>query len=434
MSETKIVRIRALEILDSRGNPTIRTQVMLQGGAKGTASVPSGASTGSHEALELRDKDPCRFLGKGVLQAVTNVNQIIAPEITGWDALDQQKIDHRLIELDGTPNKSRLGANAILSVSLAVAQAASMATGQPLYAYLNPQDKYYLPVPQINILNGGAHADNNVDFQEFMIVPAGRPSFHEAIRAAAEVFHCLKSILKDKGYTTAVGDEGGFAPHLKSNEEALDLIMASIAKAGYQPGQDIFLALDIAASEFYENGVYVFKKSDASQKKPGELIVFYDQLIKNYPIISIEDGLAEDDWSNWKAMTAEIGPKIQLVGDDIFVTNPERLKKGISENIANAILIKLNQIGTLTETIETIKLAQDHGYQTIISHRSGETEDTFIADFSVSLQALQIKTGSLSRSERVAKYNRLLEIEDELGENAMYAGLKPYQSFMNKFS
>ncbi|OQX54838.1 MAG: phosphopyruvate hydratase [Candidatus Aminicenantes bacterium 4484_214] len=434
MKSTKIVSIKALEILDSRGNPTIRTQVLLEGGTKGIASVPSGASTGSHEALELRDKDPHRYLGKGVLQAVNNVNQIIAPEIRGWDALDQEKLDQRLIELDGTPNKSRLGANAILSVSLAVAQAAAAAERQPLYAYLHPQNIYYLPVPQINILNGGSHADNNVDFQEFMIVPAGRKTFREAMRAAAEVFHCLKSILKEKGYTTAVGDEGGFAPHLKSNEEALELIMASITKAGYQPGQDVFLALDIAASEFYENGIYVFKKSDGSQKKPEELINLYDQLIQNYPILSIEDGLAEDDWPNWKALTAELGSKIQLVGDDIFVTNPQRFKKGISENIANAILIKLNQIGTLTETIETIKLAQDHGYKTVISHRSGETEDTFIADFSVALQALQIKTGSLSRSERVAKYNRLLEIEDELGDQAVFAGLKPYQSFLDQAS
>mgnify|MGYP000486509585 CR=1 FL=1 len=430
MNETKIEKIKAMEILDSRGNPTIRTQVKLKGGAVGTASVPSGASTGRHEALELRDKDPHRFLGKGVQKAVDHVNNIIAREITGWDALDQEKIDRRLIELDGTPNKSRLGANAILSVSLAVAQAAAAATHQPLYTYLNHQEKYYLPVPQINILNGGSHADNNVDFQEFMIVPAGRPSFKEALRAAAEVFQCLKMTLKKKGYSTAVGDEGGFAPNLKSNTQALDLIMESIQQAGYQPGRDIYLALDIAASEFYEEGVYIFKKSDGSRKKPPELISLYEQLIKDYPILSIEDGLAEDDWPNWKALTAQLGSRIQLVGDDIFVTNPQRFSQGISENIANAILIKLNQIGTLTETIETINLARAHGYNTVISHRSGETEDTFIADFSVALAAQQIKTGSLSRSERVAKYNRLLEIENELGDKALYAGLEPYQAFL----
>ncbi|RLE00893.1 MAG: phosphopyruvate hydratase [Candidatus Aminicenantes bacterium] len=432
MNETKIESIKSMEILDSRGNPTIRTQVRLEGGAIGVASVPSGASTGSHEALELRDQDPQRFLGKGVLKAVDNVNHIIAREIIGWDALEQEKIDRFLIELDGTPNKSRLGANAILSVSLAVAQAAAAARQLPLYAYLNHQEKYYLPVPQINILNGGSHADNNVDFQEFMIVPAGRPSFKEALRAAAEVFHCLKRTLKKKGYSTAVGDEGGFAPNLKSNTQALDLIMESIEQAGYQPGVDIFLALDIAASEFYEDGTYLFKKSDGSRQNPEELITLYEKLITDYPIVSIEDGLAEDDWPHWKILTTRLGSKIQLVGDDIFVTNPQIFTKGISENIANAILIKLNQIGTLTETIETINLARAHNYNTVISHRSGETEDTFIADFSVALGAQQIKTGSLSRSERVAKYNRLLEIENELGEKAVYAGLEPYRVFLSQ--
>lgn len=430
MTKTIIKEIRAREILDSRGNPTICTWVFLFSGAIGKASIPSGASTGTHEALELRDGDPSRYLGKGVLRAVSNVKNIIAPEIVGLDALFQEKIDKRLIQLDGTSSKKNLGANAILSVSMATAQAAAQSLNLPLYEYLGKRKNYLLPAPQINILNGGSHADNNVDIQEFMVVPAGTPNFAEAIRAAAEVFHHLKKILRKKGYSTAVGDEGGFAPNLKSNEEALELILESIQKAGYKSRKDIFLALDVAASEFYVDKKYIFKKSDGSKKTIDQMIDFYKSLLDNYPIISIEDGLAEDDWGGWKILTDELGHRIQLVGDDIFVTNMERLKTGIKKGIGNSILIKLNQIGTLTETIETVKYAHEKGYSTVISHRSGETEDTFIADLSVALNAGQLKTGSLSRSERVAKYNRLLEIEEELEDKGSYAGTQAFSKYI----
>jgi enolase len=429
MSETAIADIKAREILDSRGNPTISTKVKLQSGTEGTASVPSGASTGAHEALELRDGNADRYLGRGVLRAVSNVHKIIAPEIIGLDACQQEDIDTRLIQLDGTPTKSNLGANAILSVSLAVAQAAAQAKQQPLYAHLRPQDTYLLPTPMVNILNGGSHADNNMDIQEFMVVPAGIATFSDAIRSAAEVFHHLKKNLKARGLNTAVGDEGGFAPNLKSNEEALDLIMESIQSAGYKPGKDIFLALDVAASEFYADQRYFFKKSDGSKKDTSEMIAFYQNLVESYPIVSIEDGFAEDDWESWKTMTDVFGKRIQLVGDDIFVTNQDRLQKGIEEGVGNSILIKLNQIGTLTETIQTVQMAQTNGYTTVISHRSGETEDTFIADLSVALSAAQIKTGSLSRSERIAKYNRLLEIEEDLGIRGHYTGMRVYNAF-----
>ena len=430
MPKTTITKIRAREILDSRGNPTVSAKVYLQAGVVGRASVPSGASTGKHEALELRDGDVSRYLGKGVLKAVSNVHQIIAPEIVGKDALFQEEIDRKLIQLDGTSSKQNLGANAILSVSTAVADAASKALGLPLYDYLGKKESYLLPVPLINILNGGYHADNNVDIQEFMIAPAGSPNFAEALRLAAEVFHNLKKTLAKKGYSTAVGDEGGFAPNLKSNEEALEIILESIQKAGYRPGKDIYLALDVAASELYEDNSYIFKKSDKSKKTSAEMTEFYKSLVQKYPILLIEDGLAEDDWPGWKDLTKALGKKIQLVGDDIFVTNPERLKKGIEQGVANSILIKLNQIGTLTETIETVSFAHKKGYSAVISHRSGETEDTFIADLSVALGTGQIKTGSVSRSERVAKYNRLLEIEEELGKKGKYAGLQAFSKYI----
>lgn len=430
MRKTIITAIKASEILDSRGNPTISAQVILQLGERGRASVPSGASTGKYEALELRDGDPSRYLGKGVLKAVSHVNEIIAAEIVGLDARKQEEIDKRLIALDGTESKNKLGANAILSVSMAVANAAARALGLPLYEYLGKKERYLLPVPLINILNGGSHADNNMDIQEFMIVPAGASSFSEAIRMAAEVFHNLKKILQKRGYSTAVGDEGGFAPNLSSNEEALDLILESIQKAGYKPGKSIFLALDVAASELYEEKRYVFKKSDGSIRSSEEMIEFYKGLTEKYPIISIEDGLAEDDWDGWKAMTEALGQKIQLVGDDIFVTNLKRFQEGVAQGIANSILIKLNQIGTLTETIEAVNFAHQKGYSAVISHRSGETEDTFIADLSVALNSGQIKTGSLSRSERVAKYNRLLEIEEELKDKGAYAGVQAFSKYI----
>jgi enolase len=430
MPDTRITSIKAREILDSRGNPTISTRVFLQSGAIGKASVPSGASTGTHEALELRDQDPSRYLGKGVLKAVSHVNNIIAPKIIGIDSLHQQEIDRLLLQLDGTASKNKLGANAILSVSMAVSVAASKALGEPLYHYLGRRENYRLPVPLINILNGGSHADNNVDIQEFMIVPSGRPTFSEAIRAGAEIFHNLKKILKAKGYSTSVGDEGGFAPNLKSNEEALDLILESIESVDYKPGIDVYLALDVAASELFSDKKYIFKKSDKSEKTAHQMIEFYQKLIQKYPIICIEDGFAEDDWEGWKIMTETFGQKIQLVGDDIFVTNLERLKKGIREGIANSILIKLNQIGTLSETVATVNYAQEKKYATIISHRSGETEDTFIADLSVALSAGQIKTGSLSRSERVAKYNRLMEIEEELQGKGSFVGSQVFARFI----
>jgi enolase len=379
--------------------------------------------------LELRDGDPSRYFGKGVLKAVANVKEIIAPQIIGLDALEQEEIDKRLIQLDGTPSKKKLGANAILSVSMAAAHAASQAMSSPLYSYLGKKETYQLPVPLINILNGGSHADNNVDIQEFMIIPTGSPNFSEAIRMSAEVFHHLKKILQKKDYSTAVGDEGGFAPNLKSNQEALELILESIQKAGYKPGEDIWLALDVAASEFFIDKKYFFKKSDGSKRSSNEMINFYESLVQKYPIISIEDGFAEDDWEGWNLMTEVLGQRIQIVGDDIFVTNLERFKKGVERKIGNSILIKLNQIGSLSETIETIRYAHANEYSTVISHRSGETEDTFIADLSVAVDSGQIKTGSLSRSERVAKYNRLLEIEEELKDKGSYAGSQVFARY-----
>jgi enolase len=426
--ETTIVEIKAREILDSRGNPTIEVDVYLESGAMGRAAVPSGASTGENEAIELRDKDETRYLGKGVLKAVENVNNIIADELEGWDALDQVGIDRFLIQLDGTPNKSRLGANAILGVSLAVAKAAANHLGLPLYRYIGGVNAKVLPVPLMNILNGGKHADNNVDIQEFMIVPVNAPSFSEALRMGVEVFHSLKSVLKSKGYNTAVGDEGGFAPNLKSNIEAIEVILEAIEKSGYKAGKDVFLALDPAASEFYEDGKYIFFKSDKSEKTPEQMVKFYEELVKQYPIISIEDGMSEHDWEGWKMLTEALGKKIQLVGDDIFVTNIEIFSKGIEKGIANSILIKLNQIGTLTETLDCIELAKRNGYTAVISHRSGETEDTTIADLVVGTNAGQIKTGSASRTDRVAKYNQLLRIEEELGADAVFAGVSAFKN------
>ena len=422
MASTTINRIHAREILDSRGNPTIEVDVRVESGALGRAAIPSGASTGEHEAWELRDGNKSRFGGKGVKKAVANVNDKIAPALKGWDALDQAKIDKKLIELDGTSNKNNLGANALLGVSLAVAHAAAVAENLPLFRYLGGPEARVLPVPMMNILNGGAHSDAPIDFQEFMIMPRGAPSFSEALRYGAEVFHALKSVLKDRGLSTAVGDEGGFAPNLNSAEDALESISTAIEKAGYKLGEQIFIALDPAASEFYDskNNVYVFKKSDGSKKTADELIEYYAELCARFPIISIEDGCAENDWTGWKKLTAKLGKNIQLVGDDLFVTNVKFLRKGISEHVANSILIKVNQIGTLTETLATIDLAKEHRYTTVISHRSGETEDATIADIAVATNAGQIKTGSLSRSDRIAKYNQLLRIEEELGDKAVY--------------
>ncbi len=422
MARTSISRIHAREILDSRGNPTIEVDVRLESDALGRAAIPSGASTGEHEAWELRDGNKNRFGGKGVKKAVANVNEKIAPALKGWDALDQAKIDKKLIELDGTPNKSNLGANALLGVSLAVAHAAAAAENLPLFRYLGGPEARVLPVPMMNILNGGAHSDAPIDFQEFMIMPRGAPSFSEAVRYGAEVFHALKSVLKDRGLSTAVGDEGGFAPHLSSAEHALESISTAVERAGYKLGEQIFIALDPAASEFYDSksNVYVFKKSDGSRKTADELVEYYAGLCARFPIISIEDGCAENDWAGWKKLTAKLGKKIQLVGDDLFVTNVEFLRKGIAEHVANSILIKVNQIGTLTETLATIDLAKENQYTTVISHRSGETEDATIADIAVATNAGQIKTGSLSRSDRIAKYNQLLRIEEELGDKAVY--------------
>jgi enolase len=408
--------------LDSRGNPTIEVDVRVEGGALGRAAVPSGASTGEHEAWELRDGDKGRFGGKGVKKAVANVNDRIAPVLQGWDARDQTKIDDKLIALDGTSNKKNLGANALLGVSLAVAHAAAAAENMSLFRYLGGPEARVLPVPMMNILNGGAHSDAPIDFQEFMIVPRGAPTFSEALRYGAEVFHTLKSVLKDRHLSTAIGDEGGFAPQLDSAEDALESISTAVKRAGYKLGEQIFIALDPAASEFYdsESNVYVFKKSDGSKRTADELIEYYANLCAQFPIISIEDGCAENDWAGWKKLTAKLGEKIQLVGDDLFVTNAEFLRRGIAEHVANSILIKVNQIGTLTETLATIDLAKKNDYATVISHRSGETEDATIADIAVATNAGQIKTGSLSRSDRIAKYNQLLRIEEELGDKAEY--------------
>src|SRR6266705_1589400 len=424
MSKTSIRSVLAREILASRGNPTIEVDVRVESGALGRAAIPSGASTGEHEAWELRDGDKSRFGGKGVKKAVDNVNGRIAPVLKGWDARDQGSIDNKLIELDGTPNKKNRGANALLGVSLAVAQAAAAAENLSVFRYLGGPEARVLPVPMMNILNGGAHSDAPIDFQEFMIVPRGAPTFSEALRYGAEVFHALKSVLRDRHLSTAIGDEGGFAPQLGSAEDALEAISAGVKKAGYKLGEQIFIALDPAASEFYdsENNIYVFKKSDGSRKTPGELIDYYADLCARVPIISIEDGCAENDWAGWKQLTAKLGDKIQLVGDDLFVTNVEFLRKGIAEHVANSILIKVNQIGTLTETLATIDLAKKNDYATVISHRSGETEDATIADIAVATNAGQIKTGSLSRTDRVAKYNQLLRIEQVLGRNAVYGG------------
>jgi enolase len=423
-----ILDIVAREILDSRGNPTVEVDVTLESGFGGRAAIPSGASTGEHEAVELRDGDKDRYLGKGVQKAVANVNERIAPELIGLDALDQMSIDQILIDLDGTPNKSALGANAILGVSLACAKAAAAYLSLPLYRYLGGVYAHQLPVPMMNILNGGKHADNNVDLQEFMVVPVGAPSFREALRMGTEVFHHLKAILKDKGYNTAVGDEGGFAPNLSSNEEALVVIMDAIAQAGYTPGDDVAIALDPAASEFYQEGTYVLQAEKQQQRTASEMVAFYEDLVSRYPILSIEDGLAEDDWEGWRELTARLGRRIQIVGDDLFVTNRERLARGISEGVANSILIKLNQIGTLTETLSAIEMAKKAGYTAVISHRSGETEDTTIADVAVATNVGQIKTGSASRTDRVAKYNQLLRIEEELGDQGAFPGNRAFYS------
>ena len=425
---TEIIDVYAREILDSRGNPTVEAEVTLSSEIVGRASVPSGASTGEHEMLELRDNDGERYLGKGVEKAVENVTYKIGPEIIGMDCLLQREIDRTMIELDGTENRSSLGANAMLGVSLACARAAAEATGLPLYRYLGGTSAKDIPVPMTNILNGGQHADNNVDIQEFMIMPVGAPDFREGIRMCSEVFHHLKAVLKGKGYNTAVGDEGGFAPNLKSNEEALLLIMEAIEKGGYSPGSDIVIAIDAAASSFYRDGEYILAAEKNPVKTSEEMVAFYSDLVDRYPIMSIEDGLAEDDWDGWKLMTDALGSKIQIVGDDIFVTNKERLAKGISLGVANSILIKLNQIGTLTETIETVERAKEAGYTTVISHRSGETEDTFMADVAVALNCGQIKSGSVSRSERLAKYNQLIRIEEELGDQSIYRGKETFYS------
>ena len=421
-----IIEVHAREILDSRGNPTVEAEVVLSSGARGRAAVPSGSSTGKHEATELRDSDPKRYMGKGVAQAVRNVNETLGPALEGMSASDQIAVDAQLIETDGTPNKGNLGANAILAVSLAVARAAAEDVGMPLYRYLGGPMARVMPVPLMNILNGGAHANNNVDLQEFMVVPIGAETFPDALRMGVEVFHHLKKVLSGKQLSTAVGDEGGFAPSIPSNEAALDLLMLAIETAGYRPGQDIAIGLDCAATEFYQDGTYTFAKSDGSQRSAAELIDLYAKWVDRYPIVSIEDGVAEDDWEGWAALTQRLHNRVQLVGDDLFVTNVDRLSRGIEQGIANAILIKVNQIGTLTETLQCIEMARANGYGIVISHRSGETEDTFIADLAVGTGAGQIKTGSASRSERTAKYNQLLRIAEELGEVADYPGRDLY--------
>ncbi len=425
---TRIVSVRGRQILDSRGNPTVEADVTLAGGARGRAAVPSGASTGEHEALELRDGDKARYVGKGVLRAVENINSILGPALVGSDAADQTALDRKLLALDGTPNKGKLGANAILGVSMAAARAAAVAAEKPLYVYLSRYSgagpAVTLPVPMMNILNGGAHADNSVDLQEFMVMPIGAPSFSEALRMGVEVFHALKAVLKKRGQSTSVGDEGGFAPNLRSNEEAIESVLEAIGAAGYKTGEQIAVALDPAASEFYDKaaGQYVFKKSDKSRRTSAQMAEFWENWARQYPIVSFEDAMAEDDWEGWKLLTQALGRNAQLVGDDVFVTNTARLRRGIDEHVANAILIKLNQIGTVTETIEAMEMARKAGYACIISHRSGETEDTFIADLAVATSAGQIKTGSASRTDRVAKYNQLLRIEEELGAAAKFPG------------
>jgi enolase len=432
---SNIKKVTALEILDSRGNPTIQVDITLESGASGVAKVPSGASTGKNEAVELRDGDNTRYLGKGVLKAVKNVEEVIQPAVVGMDAADQQTLDEKLIALDGTPNKGKLGANAILGVSIAAAKAAAAEKKIPLYRHFADRKDYVLPVPMLNVLNGGRHADNNVDFQEFMIAPVGAPSFAEALRAASETFHSLKGLLNRKGYETSVGDEGGFAPRLRSSEEAMELLDFAVQKAGYKIGADIAVNLDPAASEFYKDGAYVFHKSGGGQKSSAEMIDFWIDWTKKYPeMFSLEDGLAEDDWTGWQELTKRLGDKIQLVGDDIFVTNPKIFERGIREGIANSILIKLNQIGTVTETLRCIEMAKEHGYTAVVSHRSGETDDTTIADFTVATGVGQIKTGSASRGERIAKYNRLLEIERELGRNAKYAGRTVYTKWVGELA
>ena len=430
---TKITKVHARQVLDSRGNPTVEADVLVDSGYLGRAAVPSGASTGEHEALELRDADKSKYLGKGVLKAVANANNEIAKAVAGFDAADQRGLDQKMISLDGTPTKSRLGANAILAVSMAAARAAAGALKQPLYKYLSryssEKSASILPVPMMNILNGGAHADSSVDFQEFMVMPIGAPNFSEALRWGVEIFHSLKSALKKRGYNTAVGDEGGFAPSCKSNEEAIQIVLEAISAAGYKPGEQVSIALDPASSEFFDKskGKYIFKKSDKSEHSSEQMAAYWTNWVQKYPIVSIEDGMAEDDWAGWKTLTNSVGTKsskkkIQLVGDDLFVTNTERLSRGIKEGVANAILIKLNQIGSVTETIDAIELARKAGYNSIISHRSGETEDTFIADLAVATGAGQIKTGSASRTDRIAKYNQLLRIEEELGTAAKFPG------------
>jgi enolase len=421
---SSIAAIHAREVLDSRGNPTVEAEVFLGDGYMGRAIVPSGASTGEHEAVELRDGDANRFMGKGVLQAVENANGEIAEALANWDAFDQRGLDQRMIELDGTENKGRLGANAILAVSMAAARASAASIDIPLYRYLGGAGANTLPTPMMNILNGGAHADNNVDFQEFMVMPVGAPSFSEALRWGVEVFHTLKTVLKKRGYNTAVGDEGGFAPSVKSNLEAIEVVLEAITKAGYKPGEEISIALDPAASEFYQDGKYVFKKSDKSTRSSDEMVKYWAKWVNDYPIVSLEDGLAENDWDGWAQLTQELGGKIQLVGDDIFVTNIQFLQEGIDKGVANSILVKVNQIGTVSETLDAIDLARRNGYTSVISHRSGETEDTFIADLAVASGAGQIKTGSASRTDRIAKYNQLLRIEEELGGAARFLGLK----------
>ncbi len=425
----EIVKVTGREILDSRGNPTVEAEVHLADSTIGRAAVPSGASTGEHEAVELRDNDKSRYLGKGVQKAVENINKKIAAALVGIDASNQTLVDRTMLSLDGSPNKSKLGANAILAVSMAAARASAASEMTPLYRYLGGVNARVLPVPMMNVINGGAHADNSVDFQEFMLVPLGAEKFSQALRMGVETFHTLKAVLKKRGYSTAVGDEGGFAPNLKSNEEALEVLMEAIQNAGYRPGEQIAIALDPAASEFYdkESRKYVFKKSDKSAKTSSQMAEFYSNWARHYPIVSLEDGMAEDDWDGWKQLTQALGKKIQLVGDDVFVTNPERLQRGIEQEVANSILVKVNQIGSVTETLDALRLAATANYTAVISHRSGETEDVFIADLSVAVNAGQIKTGSASRTDRIAKYNQLLRIEEELGDAAVYLGRKAFR-------